>query len=120
MWRLCVVAASGAGLTHIVLSSSPMTGAGPMLLGLLVAWAWACGNEIVSIPCLGPISARRLALIAGVAGVAGALLNAGWIRATVCSSGGASAWIYLWWNHQRIMRRPGRAVGSERMSHLEL
>ena len=120
LWRYCAIATSGAGLTHIFLSSRPMTGAAPMLFGLLVAWALECGHQPAQFPLFGEMTVRRVVLIFAVISLAIMFFTAGLARTAVMAAGGFTGGLYLWGRHKWLMSRSGRAVESSRINRLEL
>ena len=120
LWFFSIIAAAGAGFAQIILSSLPMTGAGPLMFGLLLAWAFVSGHEVLPFPIFGQMSVRQMVLILSVLSLVLMFFSAGWIRATVMASGGLLGWIYLWLRQKWLMARPGRAVESGRINRLEL
>ena len=123
LWLFCVIAAAGAGFTSVLLaasSSPPLTGTAPMMFGLLVAWAFISGHEVVPFPLFGQMTVRQMVLILAVVSFLVMLFSAGLTTALVMSSGGLTGWLYLWLRHKWLMTRAGRTFQSERISRLEL
>jgi membrane associated rhomboid family serine protease len=123
LWLFCCVAAAGAGLTSVLLatsSSPPLTGPGPMMFGLLVAWAFISGHETVPLSLFGQMTVGQMVLILAAASFLVTLFSAGLTVALVMSSGGLTGWLYLWLRHKWLMTRAARAFQSERISRLEL
>ena len=122
-WVYCLVAATGAGLAKVALpwsSSSPLTGAAPVMFGLLIAWGFLCGREAITLFLLGEITVWKLVLIAGAISIMTLLFTAGLIPALILTGGGLTGFLYLWCKHQWQMSRPGSMVHSERIHRLEL
>ena len=120
LWRFCIIAAVSAGCAQVLLSSLPMTGATPMMFGLLLAWAFISGHEVLLFPMFGQMSVWQMVLILSVVSFAVMFFSAGWIRATVMISGGLTGWIYLWLRNKWLLARPSRTVESGRINRLEL
>ena len=120
LWIICVVSATGAGLAAVLLPFAPLSGAGPMMFGLLAAWYFHCGHEKVSVFPFGEMTVRQLALVAAAVSLLFTAFSAGWQTAAVMSAGGLSGWIYVWFWHKWLMSRASRVVPSERISRLEL
>jgi membrane associated rhomboid family serine protease len=120
LWLFCAIAATGAGLTQALLSPMPVTGATPMIFGLLIAWALVSGHEVLLFPIFGQMSVRRMVLILAAASFVIMLFTGGLARALAMVSGGATGWLYLWLRQKWLMTRPSRPVHSERMNRLEL
>jgi membrane associated rhomboid family serine protease len=120
LWRFCTVAAGGAGLAHIFLSELPMTGAAPMMFGLLIAWAFECGNQPAQFPLFGEMTVKQMVLIFAIVSLAIMFFTAGLNRTFVMAAGGLSGWLYLWLRHKLLMSRAGRSVESQRINRLEL
>lgn len=120
LWIFCLIAAAGAGCAQVLLSPLPMSGAAPMMFGLLIAWMFISGHEVLLFPIFGQMSVRQMVLI--FAGVSFLIMffTAGWIRAVVMVSGGLTGWLYLWLRHKWLMSRPSRSVESGRINRLEL
>ena len=120
LWIICAVSASGAGLAAVLLPFAQLTGAGPMMFGLLAAWCFHCGHEKVSVFPFGEMTVRQLALAAAAASLLFTAISAGWQMATVMAAGGLSGWLYAWLWQKWLMSRASRVVPSERISRLEL
>lgn len=120
LWLFCAAVAAGAGLVAVSLGSVPMTGAAPMVFGLLVAWAFVCGHETVLLPWLGQVTVRKLALSLAAGSVLLMCFSAGLVSALLLVSGGLVGWLYLWLRHKWVMTRSSRVVPSERINRLEL
>jgi membrane associated rhomboid family serine protease len=120
LWRFCAFAASGAGFVQVVLSSASMTGAAPMMFGLLAAWAFAAGHETLLFPIFGQLNVRKTVLIFAGISLSVMFFTAGLVPALVMLAGGLTGWFYLWLRHKWLMTRPGHAVESGRINRLEL
>jgi membrane associated rhomboid family serine protease len=123
LWFYCVVAAAGGGLAKVVLQFSsplPLTGAAPMMFGLLGAWGFLCGRENISFVLFGTMTVWKLVLIAGAISFLIMLLTAGLLAAIILSAGGLTGFFYLWIKHKWLMNRAGSVVHSERINRLEL
>jgi len=122
-WLYCLVTATGAGLAKVVLQGSnplPLTGAAPMMVGLLAAWAFQFGREKMSFAPFGEIAVWKLVLGAGAIGFIGMSLSAGFGAAMVMMAGGLTGLLYLGLRHRWMMSRPGSVATAERINHLEL
>ncbi|MDE3068915.1 MAG: rhomboid family intramembrane serine protease [Verrucomicrobiota bacterium] len=122
LWTCCGVAAVGAGLVKVLLQpfdALSLSGAAPLVFGLLAAWGWLAGREKVSFG-FGEMTARQAALLAAAASFLMILLSAGLVQAVILLSGGAIALGYLWLRLKLLLRRESWIVKSERMSRLEL
>jgi membrane associated rhomboid family serine protease len=119
LWQYSAIAAAGAGLTQVLLSGAPMTGAAPMVFGLLIAWAFICGHEVLTFPLFGQMTVRQMVLIMAAVSFIVMFLTAGWVRAAVMVSGGVTGWLYLWLRCKWLLARPGRKVESGRINRLE-
>jgi membrane associated rhomboid family serine protease len=123
LWLFCVIAAVGAGLVSVLLASSsslPLTGPAPMMFGLLVAWAFISGHEVVPFLLFGQMTVWQMVLLLAAVSFLLMLFSAGLTTALVMSSGGLTGWLYLWLRHKWLMTGPARAFQSERISRLEL
>lgn len=123
LWIVCVVSAAGAGLAEVLLpfsNSTALTGAGPMMAGLLAAWCFLCGHERISVVPFGEMMAWHLALLAGAISLLAALFTAGWRTAAIMAAGGLSGWLYVWLHQKWLMHHAARVMPSERISRLEL
>ena len=116
----CIISATGAGLTHIFLSSLLMVGAAPVMFGLLIAWAFECGHQPAQFPLFGEMTVRQMVLIFAGISLAIMFFSAGIARTLVMAAGGLTGWLYLWLRHKWLMSRSGRAVESSRINRLEL
>ena len=122
-WLFCAIAATGAGLAKVSLQFSsplPLVGAAPMMFGLLVAWGFLCGREIIALVPFGEVTIWKLVLVAGATGFFVMLFTGGLVNAVVMSAGGAAGWLYLWLKHKWLMNRAGCVAHSERINRLEL
>src|ERR1035441_4650952 len=66
LWSYCLITATGAGLVKVALQpSNPalLTGAGPVVFGLLAAWARLYGQEEVRLGLIWQTTVRRAALL---------------------------------------------------------
>ena len=120
LWRFSIIAVAGAGCAQVLLSSLPITGAAPMMFGLLLAWAFVSGHEVLPFPLFGQMSVRQMVLILATVSFAIMFFSAGWVRAVVMASGGLAGWIYLWLRFKWLMSQSSRAVESGRINRLEL
>jgi membrane associated rhomboid family serine protease len=123
LWLYCIVVTVGAGMAKVLLQSAsplPLTGATPMMFGLLIAWGFLCGGEIINLLVFGQMTVWKLVLGAAVISLFILLLTAGLITTLILAAGGFTGWLYLWLKHKRLMSRPGRVTRSERISRLEL
>jgi membrane associated rhomboid family serine protease len=123
LWLYCLVVVVGAGVAKVLLQSAsplPLTGAAPMMFGLLIAWGFLCGGEVINLLVFGPMTVWKLVLGAAVISLFILLLTAGLIAPLILAAGGLTGWLYLWLKHKWLMSRPGRVTRSERISRLEL
>lgn len=123
LWLYCVVAAAGAGLAKVVLqfsSSTPLVGAAPMMFGLLIAWGFLCGREVISLVLFGEMTVWKLVLVAGAVSFLIMFLTAGLFTAIIMAGGGMTGFLYLQMKHKWLMSRAGSVVHSERINRLEL
>jgi membrane associated rhomboid family serine protease len=120
LWIICSVSAAGAGLAAVLLPFAPLSGAGPMMFGLLAAWYFHCGHEKVSVFPFGEMTVRQVALVAAAVSLLFTAFSAGWQTATAMAADGLSGWLYVWGWHKWLMSRASRVVPSERISRLEL
>lgn len=122
-WLYCLVTTLGAGLAFACLQfSSPMpfVGATPMIFGLLIAWGFVCGHEVINLLVVGEITVWKLVLGAAVISLLIMALTGGLVMALVMVAGGLTGFIYLWLKHKWLMSRPGSIAHSERINRLEL
>jgi len=123
LWLYCALTTAGAGLVKVLLqpgSPPPLTGAAPMMFGLLAAWAFMRGGERLMVEPFGNLSVWQLVLLAGGISLLMVLLTAGLIIALVMLAGGLTGFLYLWLRHKWLMSRPSCVVRSERINRLEL
>src|ERR1035437_7672922 len=123
LWLYCVVAAAGAGLTKVVLQFSsplPLTGAAPMVFGLLIAWGFLCGRENISLIPFGEMIVWKLVLVAGAISFLIMFFTAGLVTAIIMAGGGLTGFLYLWLKHKWLMSRASSVIHSERINRLEL
>jgi membrane associated rhomboid family serine protease len=123
LWLYCIVVVAGAGVAKVLLQSAsplPLTGAVPMMFGLLIAWGFLCGNEGINLLVFGQMTVWKLVLGAAVISLFILLLTAGLIAPLILAAGGLIGWLYLWLKQKWLMSRPSRVVRSERISRLEL
>jgi membrane associated rhomboid family serine protease len=120
LWIFCAVATSGAGLSHVFLSSLPMVGAAPMMFGLLIAWAFECGHQPAQFLLFGEMTVRQIVLIFALVSLAIMFFTAGPAQTLVMAAGGLAGWLFLWLRNKWLMSRPSRAVESGRINRLEL
>jgi len=122
-WLYCLVAVTGAGVAKVLLQFSspmPLTGAAPMMFGLLLAWGFLCGHETINLLVIGGITVWKLVLGAAVLGLLIMFMTAGLVTALIMAAGGLTGWLYLWLKHKWLMSRASRVTHSDRMSRLEL
>jgi membrane associated rhomboid family serine protease len=122
-WVYCLVAAAGAGLAKVLLQwTSPiaLSGATPLVFGLLIAWGFLSGREIIMLFFFGETTVCKLVLIAGAISFLTMFFTGGLIMALIMAAGGVTGFIYLWLKHQWLMNRAGSVVPSERIHRLEL
>jgi membrane associated rhomboid family serine protease len=123
LWLYCVVAAAGAGLAKVLLQSSiplPLTGAAPMMFGLLIAWGFLGGREVINLVVFGVMTVWKLVLVAGAISLLIVFLTAGLVAAIIMAGGGLTGFLYLWLKHKWLMSRASRVIHSERINRLEL
>ena len=123
LWSYCLITAVGAGLVKVVLQpANPalLTGTGPVVFGLLAAWARLYGREEIRLGFIWQTTARQAALV--LAGITFLMMaaRAGLVEAVVTLSGGLVGWLYLSLRWKVNLARRSRPVTSERMSRLEL
>ena len=122
-WSYCLITASGAGLVKVALQpSNPslLIGAGPVIFGLLAAWARLYGREEIRLGLIWQTTARQAALVLAAIAFLIMLATAGLVVAVVTLSGGLVGWFYLSLRWKLNLARRSRPVTSERMSRLEL
>ena len=123
LWLYCLVAVAGAGVTMVLLqfvTSTAVTGAAPMIFGLLVAWGFLSGREIINVPVFGEITVWKLVICVAAVSLAVISLSMGLVSALILAAGGLTGWLYLWLKHKWLMSRPSHMAHSERISRLEL
>lgn len=119
LWLFCITVVVGTGLTAVFLLPV-FVGAAPLMMGLLIAWAFVSGHEVVSVPIFGPIKVRHMVFIFAAVSLLVMIFSAGLAAALVMASGGLTGWLYLWLRHKWLMSRPSHTVHSERINRLEL
>ena len=102
--------------------SSPalLIGAGPLVFGLLAAWARLYGRDEIRLGPIWQTTARRAALLLAAITFLMLVASAGLVQAVVTLSGGFVGWLYLSLRWKVNLARRSRPVTSERMSRLEL
>jgi membrane associated rhomboid family serine protease len=123
LWTYCILTSAGAGLAKVVLQHSnpqPLTGATPMMFGLLIALGLLSGRESIMMVPFGEMTVWKLVLAAGGVSFLMVLLTAGLSTAIIMAAGGLTGWLYLWIKHKWLMNRAGSVVHSERINRLEL
>lgn len=123
LWLYCAVTAAGGGLAKVLLDPNgpvPLTGAAPMMFGLLAAWGFSRGGERLMVEPFGNLSVWQLVLLAGGISLLTVLLTAGLVIALAMLAGGLTGFFYLWLRHKWLMSRNSRVVHSERINRLEL
>ena len=122
-WFYAALTAAGAGLVKVCLQPSagtPLTGAAPMMFGLLAAWAFLQGRERVHLAPIGEVTVWQICLVAAGISFLIMLTTAGTVRALVMIAGGVTGFAYLWLRQKWLMSRDSRVVHSERINRLEL
>ena len=122
-WSYCLITATGAGLVKVALQPSnpaPLTGVGPVVFGLLAAWARLYGQEEIKLGLIWQTTARRAALLLAAIAFVMMAVSTGLVGATITLSGGLVGWLYLSLRWKVNLARRSRPVTSERMSRLEL
>jgi membrane associated rhomboid family serine protease len=123
LWSFCLITAAGAGLVKVVFqpsNSALLTGTGPVVFGLLAAWARLYGGEEIRLGFIWQTTARRAALALAAITFLMMAARAGLVEAVVTLSGGLVGWLYLSLRWKVNLARRSRPVTSERMSRLEL
>jgi membrane associated rhomboid family serine protease len=120
LWSYCLITAAGAGLVKVALQPSShglLTGTGPVVFGLLAAWARLYGGEEIRLGLIWQTTASWAALLLAAIAFLMMAASAGLINAVVTLSGGLMGWLYI---SLRWKARHGRPLASERMRRLEL
>jgi membrane associated rhomboid family serine protease len=123
LWSYCLITAAGTGVAKVILQpSSPalLTGAGPVVFGLLAAWARLHGWEEFRLGLVWQTTVLRAALLLAAVSFLMMVVSAGLVAAVVTLSGGLAGWLYLSLRWKGNLARGSRTVTSERMSRLEL
>jgi membrane associated rhomboid family serine protease len=123
LWLYCLVVVAGAGAAKVLLQFSnpmPLTGAAPMMFGLLIAWGFLCGHEVINLVVFGQMTVWKLVLGAAVISLFIMVLTGGLGTALILAAGGLTGWLYLRLTHKWLMSRASRINRSERISRLEL
>ena len=123
LWSYCLITAAGAGLVKVAFQpSNPalLIGTGPVVFGLLAAWARLYGREEIRLGFIWQTTARRAALVLAAITFLMMVASAGLVEAVVTLSGGLAGWLYLSLRWKVNLARRSRPVTSERMSRLEL
>ena len=123
VWFFCAVVTLGAAavkLTVGAFSPGPLSGATPLVFGLVVAWAKVFGHERVAIPGVGETSVRWCALFLGGISLAMMLMQAAWTDTLVMVSGGVTGWLWLTLRQSQCQTQPARQVANERVRRLEI
>jgi membrane associated rhomboid family serine protease len=97
-----------------------LIGAGPVVFGLLAAWARLYGREEIRLGLIWQTTARRAALLLGAITFLLMAVSTGLVGATITLSSGLVGWLYLSLRWKVNLARRSRPVTSERMSRLEL
>ena len=124
-WSYCLIVVLGGGLVKVCLqpfSAGVLTGATPLVFGLLAARVRLCGTEIGSLGLgfLPAMPIRRIFLLVAAISFALLVASAGLLNAIIMLGGGAVGWFYLSLRWKFNLARRSRPVTSERMSRLEL
>jgi membrane associated rhomboid family serine protease len=122
-WIYCAVAAVGGGLAKVTLQHSfpvPLMGGGPLVYGLLAAWACLFGHERASFAIFGKMTIRQMVLLGAAVSFVMSWFSAGLTNALIMVSGGLAGWGYIWLRTKLVMGQESRTVNSERISRLEL
>jgi len=123
LWWCSSMAALGGGLAALLLwapNSTPLTGAAPAIFGLLIAWAFICGRDVVLVPVFGQVTVRQLVSVFAVVSLLGMFFSAGKVAALTTAAGGLAGWLYLWLRQKWLLTRTSRTFQSERINRLEL
>lgn len=123
LWLYCLVATLGAGSAMVILqfsSPAPLSGAAPMVFGLLIAWGFLCRHEIINVLVFGEVTVWKLVLIAAAISFITVFLTAGMVMALVMAAGGLAGLLYLWLKHKWLMSRASCVAHSDRINRLEL
>ena len=123
LWSYCLITAAGTGLAKVLLQpASPalLIGAGPVIFGLLAAWARLCGREEIRLGLVWHTTVLRAALLLAAVSFLLMVVSTGLVSAVVTLSGGLAGWLYLSLRWKVNLARRSRTVTSERMSRLEL
>lgn len=122
LWVACFVAALGTGFAKVIFQSadfSVLFGCGPIVLGLLAAWAYLFRYDKIHLGAaeipVGVIAVVALALDFGMT-----FLGSGWMTAVVALSGALAVFIYVFVQARIVATRPSRVAESNRISRLEL
>jgi membrane associated rhomboid family serine protease len=99
---------------------SLLTGAGPVVFGLLAAWARLYGREQIRLGFIGQTTARQAALLLAAITFLTMAASAGLVGAAVALSGGLVGWLYLSLRWKFNLTRRSRTMTLERMGRLEL
>jgi membrane associated rhomboid family serine protease len=123
LWLFCGIAAGGAGLVDLLLAgagSPTLAGAAPVMFGLMIAWTFTSGHEVVPGLLFGPLTVRQLVWLLAAVSLCATLFSAGFIATLVLAASGLAGGLYLWLSHKWLQARACRAVDSERIRRLEL
>jgi len=123
LWLYCIVVVAGAGAAKVLLpfaSPMPLTGTAPMMFGLLLAWGFLCGGEVINLLVFGQMTVWKLVLGASAVSLSIMMLTGGLGTALILAAGGLTGWLYLRLTHKWLMSRASRTTHSERISRLEL
>jgi membrane associated rhomboid family serine protease len=123
LWSYCLITATGAGLVKVAMQPSDpelLTGAGPVIFGLIAAWAQLYGREAIRLGLIGQTTVRRAALLLAAITFLTMAASAGLVAAAVTLAGGLVGWFYLCLRWKWNLARRSRTVTSQRMGRLEL
>jgi membrane associated rhomboid family serine protease len=123
LWSYCLITAAGAGLVKVALQPSShvlLTGTGPVVFGLLAAWARLYGGEEIRLGLIWQTTVRQAALLLAAITFLMVVASGGLVNAVLTLSGGLVGWLYLSLRWKVNLARHSRPVTSERMSRLEL
>lgn len=91
-----------------------------MMFGLLIAWGFLGGREVINLVVFGVMTVWKLVLVAGAISLLIVFLTAGLVAAIIMAGGGLTGFLYLWLKHKWLMSRASRVIHSERINRLEL
>ena len=123
LWSYCLLAATGAGVAKILLSSwngSPLAGTAGIVFGMLAAWLRLFGHEKVVFWSVWETTILQAGLLMTSIGLLLMLFTAGWVDTLVMFCGGLTGWLYLSVRWKLNREQPGQIAESQRIRRLEL